>query len=381
MLRLRNVWLVLVVGLLSAGLLYAKDQATEKQLQQLKRDITKLQSWLQEAKGEHSTLEGSLRTTEVQIGQLVSQIAANTQEASDLEQRLSRLKQEQVKLQVQLDQQAGYLSKQIRSAYAMGRQEYLKVLLNQQEPDRVGRLLRYYDYINKMRTQQIEGYLATAKQLDLVQNEIITRSQTLQQVRVSLQQRRSELIAEQKNRQQVIQKLSQEISGKGTELQKLQADQKRLEELLSAVTEALVRLPAPKDALPFAQMRGKLPWPATGRILSSFGSKQFNNRLVSRGLLINVKEGDYVRSIHGGRVVFADWLRGFGFMLILDHGDGFMSLYGHNQTLNKEVGDWVHGGEVIATAGASGGQNRPSLYFEIRQAGKPLDPIGWVAKR
>lgn len=376
----------LLVSLLAANLTLAanpsaQEEVSEQQLKALRKDISKLQGWLTEARGEHSQLENRLRETEVQIGQLVSRIAENSNEAAELEQRLMRLRSEQRSLQTQLDQQAGYLRQQIRSAYAMGRQEYLKVLLNQQEPDRVARLLRYYDYINKKRAEQIEEYLGTARQLSVVQSEIITRGKTLEQVRRSLQNRRSELLAEQKKRQAVVKQLSQEIAGRGDELKKLLADQKRLEQLLEAVTEAIIKLPPPRDASPFPQMRGKLPWPIKGRVLSAYGSKQYNNRLTSHGMLIQAREGDAVRSIHGGRVVFADWLRGFGFMLIIDHGEGYMSLYGYNQTLNKQPGDWVHGGEVIATAGSTGGQQNNGLYFEIRSDGQPLDPISWIAGR
>ena len=378
--------ITLLLGLLVSSLALAanpstQEEVSEVQLKELRRDINKLQGWLKEARGEHSLLENSLRDTEVQIGQLVTRIADNSREASELEQRLSRLRNEQRSLQTQLDQQAGYLRQQIRSAYSMGRQEYLKVLLNQQKPDRVARLLRYYDFINKKRTEQIEQYLATARQLNVVQSEIITRSKTLEQVRYSLQNRRSELLVEQKKRQQVVKQLSQEIAGRGDELKTLEADQKRLEKLLAAVTEAIVKLPPPRDASPFPQMRGKLPWPIKGRVLSAYGSKQYNNRITSHGMLIQAKEGDAVRSVHGGRVVFADWLRGFGFMLIIDHGEGYMSLYGYNQTLSKQPGDWVHGGEIVATAGSTGGQQSNGLYFEIRSGGKPLDPIGWIARR
>lgn len=376
----------LLVSLLTGNLplaanALAQEEVSERQLKELRRDIDKLQGWLTEARGEHSVLENRLRDTEVQIGNLVTRIADNSREASELEQRLTRLRSEQRSLQAQLDQQAGYLRQQIRSAYSMGRQEYLKVLLNQQEPDRVARLLRYYDYINKKRTEQIEEYLSTARQLNVVQSEIITRGKTLEQVRRSLQERRNELLAEQKNRQQVVKQLSKEIAGRGNELKTLQADQKRLEKLLEAVTEAIVKLPPPRDASPFPQMRGKLPWPIKGRVLSAYGSKQYNNRLTSHGLLIQAREGEEVRSVHGGRVVFADWLRGFGFMLIIDHGDGYMSLYGYNQTLRKQPGDWVHGGEIVATAGSTGGQQNNGLYFEIRSGGQPLDPIGWIARR
>lgn len=374
------VFLFLCLGWANLGLAAQQQEASQAQLKKLQQDIKQLQGWLNTAKGEHSQLETQLQKIEQEISQLVTRIAGIVSEAQELEVRLKNLNQQKAKLQTQLNQQSDYLKQQIRSAYSVGRQEYLKVLLNQQQPDKLARLLRYYDYINKQRTQQIEKYLGTAKQLEIVQGEIISRSRTLEGVRKSLQDRRQELLAEQHNRQKLIAQLSQEIKGKGNELTKLQADQKRLEELLAAVNEAIEKLPPPKDAQPFGQMRGRLPWPLRGRILTAFGSKQFN-KVTSQGLVIQASEGAQVKAVHGGRVVFADWLRGFGFMLILDHGDGYMSLYGHNQTLLKQTGDWVQGGETLALAGSSGGQNRSGLYFAIRQQGKPQDPIGWVAKR
>ncbi|MFK7160314.1 peptidoglycan DD-metalloendopeptidase family protein [Marinospirillum sp. MEB164] len=360
---------------------WANEQATEAQLRQLRTDIQQLQSWLQEARGEQSQLQNALRQTESQISQLVTRIQANTQEAEQLQTRLRQLRVEQQELRLQMDQQATYLRQQIRAAYAMGRQEYLKVLLNQQEPDRVARLLRYYDYINRERTQRIEDYLALGRQLDQVRSEIVSRSQSLEGVRQSLQARRSELLSEQQQRQSLVEQLSQDIALRGSELEQMQADQRRLEELLEAVAEAIVRLPPPRDAQPFRQMRGQLPWPLEGRILSAFGSRQQDNRIVQRGLLIQANEGAEVKAIHGGRVVFSDWMRGFGFLMIIDHGDGYLSLYGHNQTLERQVGDWVNGGDVIARAGATGGQRRQALYFEIRQQGQPVDPISWIARR
>ncbi|SFC32419.1 Septal ring factor EnvC, activator of murein hydrolases AmiA and AmiB [Marinospirillum celere] len=377
----------LVIGILlgclftTGWVLANEEEVSEQQLRQLRQDISELQGWLTQARDQQSDLQNQLRQTETQISQLVTRIEANTREAQELESRMQRLRREQEELQEQLDQQAGFLRQQIRAAYSMGRQEYLKVLLNQQEPDRVARLLRYYDYINRERTERIEDYLRIARQLDQVESEIVTRGQALEGVRRSLQERRRELLAEQQGRQVLIARLSQEISGRDDELQQLQADQERLQELLDAVTEAIVKLPPPRDARPFPDMRGNLPWPIQGRVLSAFGSRQQDNRLVSRGLTIQADSGAEIKAVHGGRIVFADWLRGFGFMVIIDHGGGYMSLYGHNQTLRRQTGDWVNAGDVIATAGSTGGQTRNALYFEIRHRGQPVDPITWIARR
>lgn len=378
-----RIWLycLLLLCLLGAGAVQANDEeVSEEQLRQLRASITELQGWLNQARGEHSQLEQRLRQTETQIAELVGRIEANTREATQLERRLQTLRREQGELQEQLDQQSGFLRQQIRAAYAMGRQEYLKVMLNQQQPDRVARLLRYYDYINRERTERIESYLALGRQLDQVEQQILTENLALNEVRRSLQNRRNELVAEQQQRQRLVAELSREIAGADQQLSGMLEDQRRLEELLEAVTEAIINLPPPRDAQPFERMRGSLPWPVQGRILAAFGSRQGQGP-VSRGVVLQASEGAEVKAIHGGRVVFADWMRGYGFMLILDHQDGFLSIYGHNQRLQRQMGDWVNAGDVIATAGASGGQSRSALYFEIRRQGQPVDPVGWMARR
>ncbi|ODC04731.1 hypothetical protein BFW38_15540 [Terasakiispira papahanaumokuakeensis] len=372
---------LLLAALITAAPVWAQQEATQAQLDELKDKISDLQGWLKQAKGQRSDLEESLKKTETQIAHLVNQIQDNTEEARTLKQRLDALRQEQRELTAKREQQAEFLRKQIRAAYAMGRQEYLKVLLNQQSPDRVARLLRYYDYINRERTQRIEDYLATARQLDNVKSEILQRDQRLQAVRQDLQSRRQDLEAQQQERHQLVATLNQRIQGRGDQLSKMQADQARLEELLNAVTEAIVDLPPPRDAKPFPQMRGQLPWPLTGRITTAFGGHLMNGKVISHGWFIRAQEGTPVKAIHGGRVVFSDWIRGFGMVVIIDHGDGFMSLYGHNQSLRKSTGDWVHGGDIIATAGTSGGRSQSGLYFEIRKKGQPIDPISWITKR
>ena len=134
------------------------------------------------------------------------------------------------------------------------------------------------------------------------------------------------------------------------------------------------------DSEPFEDMRGRLPWPVNGDLLASFGSVRGGSGLPRQGALIAAATGQPVRAVHRGRVAYADWLRGFGLLLIVDHGDGFMSLYGHNETLVRDTGDWVESAEIIATAGDSGGYAEPSLYFEIRRDGKPVDPGRWWAE-
>jgi septal ring factor EnvC (AmiA/AmiB activator) len=171
------------------------------------------------------------------------------------------------------------------------------------------------------------------------------------------------------------------MSSESERLKKRQADRKRLEELLNEVETLISNSPRRNDERPFKDMRGKLDRPLPGPILAAFGNRNNGNKSRWEGWKIGTKEGTSVRSIHHGRVVFSDWLRGFGLLIIIDHGQGYLSLYAHNQTLQRDVGSWVNGGDTIATAGQSGGQDKPALYFEIRHNGKPQDPAVWLKRR
>ncbi|SEI51990.1 Septal ring factor EnvC, activator of murein hydrolases AmiA and AmiB [Allopseudospirillum japonicum] len=363
----------------------AVDQVSPEQLKALQQEINSLQGWLKTAEGQRSEHQEILAEAERDIGILLKQIQDHQDQQNQLNGQLDELQSRQTLLQRQRDQQALLLRRQIRAAYAMGRQEYLKVLLNQEAPDQLARVLRYYDYLNRERATRIESYLASARELRQVESEIIEKSQHLNAVTQSLRDQSAQLAQEQEKRQQALAALEQNIQNKGSELDKLLSDQVRLEKLLAAVEQAAQKIQPQPDNRPFRKMRGQLPWPLDTdqgvKVLQAFGSEQYNGKLRSRGLLLEANLGQAVRAVHSGRVVFSDWLRGFGLMVILDHGTGYMSLYGHNQTLLRDTGAWVHAGEVIATAGHTGGQKRTALYFEIRYKGRPTDPVSWVAKR
>ena len=187
--------------------------------------------------------------------------------------------------------------------------------------------------------------------------------------------------ASRKERKKVVRSLKAEIKSKGQQLDGLLADEQELKSLLQALTEALSDIPAaPGDHKPFAKLKGKLKWPTSGRRLKAYGESRRIGSLRWQGVVIAGKEGQEVKAVSHGRVAYADWLRGYGLLLIIDHGDGYMTLYGHNQSLFREVGDWVEKGEVIAAVGNSGGIDNHALYFEIRKDGKPTDPIRWCRR-
>lgn len=375
--------LILGLSVMPSGAVRAEEnqKVSAQQLRELNSRIKTLEQSLNQVKGAKAETQKKLQESEVSIAKLSKDIHHNLESSNKLKSQLQVLRVERIELSQKQAQQKDYLEKQIRAAYAMGRQEYLKVLLNQQQPDQVSRVLRYYDYINRQRSRHIDEYIATSKDKARVEKEITQKDFALGELRSKLEERSAKLEQEQKNREQLLASLDSEIKDKNTELDTLNQDRARLEKLLKEIEQAIVNIPVPKDSRPFNSMKGKLPWPIKGLVAHGYGSERIPGKLKRYGLEIRAKEGAPIKAIHSGRVVFADWLRGYGVLMIIDHGNGYMSLYGHNQALLKEQGDWVHAGENIATVGRSGGQSRSSLYFEIRQQGQTQDPIKWLGRR
>ncbi len=211
-----------------------------------------------------------------------------------------------------------------------------------------------------------------------LEQEISEEEQRLQQLFAKEEVEKQQLELAGEKRERIIAALNLQLQSKAQELEGLQANEKQLQSLLIELQDVLADIPLdPAANTPFSSRKGKLPWPATGRISASFGSTREVGKLRWDGVLIEAPEGREVRSVHYGRVAFADWLRGFGLLLIIDHGDGYMSLYGYNQSLFKETGEWVEAGEVIAQVGSSGGRSSTGVYFGIRHNGEPVDPKGW----
>ncbi|MFT6645796.1 MAG: septal ring factor EnvC (AmiA/AmiB activator), partial [Patiriisocius sp.] len=279
-----------------------------------------------------------------------------------------------------VDQQK-QIALQIRAAYEMGQQPYLKVLLNQQDPQKIERMMAYYSYITDARQAEITSYEETITQLANLGQLITEQNQSLLDQRVQLRTQQSGLLTARQGKQQVLVLLNQEIRSTGNELERRLADRQQLDDLLNRITASIANLASQTDTRPFAEMRGDLLLPVAGHVRQKFGARRYEGKLRWNGLLIEAKEGEPVHAIHYGRVVFSEWLRGFGLLMIVSHGNGYMSLYGHNQVLYRETGDWVAAGETIASVGNTGGQSDFGLYFEIRSAGKPFDPQLWCQTR
>ncbi len=392
---------------------------TRQQLDQAAKDVTELKKLLQQLQQEKSGVQADLKKTETEMGNLEQQVKDLQQELKKSEDEVQRLDGEKKKLQDARAEQQRLIGIQARAAYQSGQQEYVKLLLNQEHPEKFARTLTYYDYLSKARLEQLATFNETLRQLANVEQEITAQQTQLNEQKAALDGRREQLAAARQERQQALAKLNQDFSDRDKKLKARQQDQAELGKVLKTIEETLARqereareaeearkralaeqqrqlreqqasTPARKSSGtlvsstggnfggPFAKARGQLPWPVDGRLVASFGSARGgDSRAKWDGVLIGAAEGSAVRAVHGGRVVFADWLRGAGLLVILDHGNGYLSLYGHNQRLLKNAGDIVKAGESIATVGSSGGQETPALYFAIRQQGRPTDPAQW----
>lgn len=356
-------------------------EETQKQLKQLKQRINKLQNKLNQDRQQKNNTQKALQKTELELGNLYRRLEKTQRQLKDSKRQLGALRQKQQQLQTKKQSQQDKLAADLRTAYSTGRQEYIKLLLNLEQPEKVSRTLRYYDYIQRARLDRINQFNQTLTSLDETTAELIKTSNQLNQLKKDLEQENEKLSQIQKQRQQTIALLQQRISSQDQSIEQLKNNQNRLQSLLNEVQDALADLPANIGNIKFKKRKGKLQWPTSGTVKYRFGQNRAQGRLKWNGLFIKGKPGSPVRAIHPGRIIFADWLRGYGLLIIIDHGDGYMSLYGHNQSLFKETGDWVNGGDRISSLGNSGGQKHNGLYFEIRKNGKPTNPARWLAKR
>lgn len=380
--RRLSLLLGVALGMSLIGDLGAGERAEkEAELEQLRQRITALQRELEQERGRYDVLRKDLRRSERQIGTLSRKLRQLDADLQERGQRMGVLRKRAADLQQQVASQRHYLAAQIRTSYAMGRQEYMKILLNQENPATVGRVITYYDYLNKARAERIETLGNTLLELEQVRSEMEVETQRLRALRERQAQEKLELETSRAERARVLRQLKAQLEDKDLHLVGMQRDEQELKRLISALSEALDDIPAePGNRKPFATLKGKLKWPTSGPLLASFGSPRSLGKLSWQGVSIGAKTGQEVRAVSHGRVAFADWLRGYGLLMIIDHGEGYMSLYGHNQSLYKETGDWVETGEVIATVGDSGGQEKSALYFEIRKDGHPADPVRWCKR-
>lgn len=355
----------------------AERARTQEQLSALQADIEKRRTSVQRRQRRLSGVQQQLKDIERQIAEHSQTIERISRELTQNEQRITELETEQSRLQDLLAKQAQLLEDQIESAYRAGGHDFIQMLLNQQEPARIERVLTYYRYFNDARMAQIAELEETEQELLSTERDLAAQRNELEQRIAAQQRQRDELEASQGEQQQIADQLAREQQDDERRLTSMLQSEQELTELLAALETALAQQNIQLAGL--RNLRGQLQWPSEGSLRNSFG-QQRSGQVTWKGVVINVQAEQPVQAIADGRVLFADWLRGFGLVMVIDHGEGYMSLYGYNQSLAREVGEAVRRGDTIALTGQSGGQSRPGLYFEIRHQGNPVDPVVYIRR-
>lgn len=362
--------------------LYAEvsQERSERELAQVKSNINKINRWLERANKEKSGLTAALEQQERKIDALSKSIRHSN---AKIAVHAKALKKQETALKKQtqaLKKQRTFLVKQLQLAYLHGNQSQAKLLLNSDNPQELARDMHFFAYINTARNEKIEEFQTIINEIKDTERKIISEKKQLHDQRTTQKQNQLKLKKEQKSRQKVLAKLQANIKNNAQRLKKMRADQKRLENLLRELENAIVNIPVPDDAAPFYKQKAKLPWPIKGKILARFGSRLAQGKLKLNGISIGSQSNQAVKAVHSGRVIFSNWIRGFGLLIIVDHGNNYMSLYGNNKSLAKETGDWVRAGETLSYVGQSSAKTETGLYFEIRKNGKPLNPSRWLRK-
>ncbi|MDA3868586.1 MAG: peptidoglycan DD-metalloendopeptidase family protein [Gammaproteobacteria bacterium] len=357
-------------------------QAYQKKLSRLQQSIVNIQAHLKETQTHRGHTLTELQQLERNISANALTLKNTETKINTLSTHIAQLRKELDLLARRLEKQRFILAEQLRSAYSMGARQSMKMLLNQQDPAEIGRIQAYYSYLNRARESEIQSFIQSI-QTQQQQKEELSRSLASQKTARTARKNQHRALQKQRlQRNQLLAQLDKKINNQEQTLLGLESSRNKIEELLRNLGQLLADIPAaPGSSKPFNKQKGKLPWPVGGPFLAQYGQSRHQGDLKWKGVLISAPYGTPVRAISHGRIAFSDWLQGYGFIIIVDHSQGYMSLYGHNETLLKQTGDWVAAGETLATTGDSGGQPKPGLYFEIRERGKPINPTGWCTHK
>lgn len=364
--------LLCIIGIVCCSSAFAQQ---EKQLEDIQRQIKQKQRNLESQLAQAKTLQQALKKAELMIASTAKSLNKTQAELSQNTEQQKTLIKQQTSLKQQQKRQQVLLSKQIRSAYMAGDSDYAQMLLNQDDAVKFERAITYYQYLNKARQTEIERFRALVSQLERVNQDLVETQSQLKILEDTQKQQNIELTSQQLARKTTLQKIESSIDSEAARIEQLQFNEQTL---LKAIEEAQ-RLASlkPAELQGLAKLKGLLLKPTKGRLRKLFGNRR-QGQVRWKGILINGNAGNPVRAVHYGKVLYADWLRGFGLVTVIDHGQGYMSLYGHNQALLKDAGETVDAGETIALVGQSGGQTSPNLYFEIRHKGKAINPSVWL---
>jgi len=350
-----------------------------KELSGLKVKIKQTSKAVHDLKAHKQSLHVELKKIETQYGASVSQLASLELKINELKQALDKNRQQRNAKQKEIKSQKQGLETQVKAAYGMGKNEKLKLMLNQQDPSLSGRVMVYYDYLNKSRLKKISVINQDLLVLSRLEQQSRQDAALLEQKFSEKKQGQSVLLQAKAERKAVLAKIKRQFQSKKQQLTQFKRSEKKLASLIEMLEQAGDDFPFDEGVVKeFVKLKGALPWPVKGRLVKKFGARRSDSRW--DGVLIKAKEGQEVRAVTRGQVVYADWLRGYGLLTIIKHDKGFMTLYAFNQSLYKAKGDWVEAGTVISTVGLSGGRLDAGLYFGIRKKGKPVNPVKWCRK-
>jgi septal ring factor EnvC (AmiA/AmiB activator) len=372
--------LIALMALPAARLDAAATAKTEAELRSLREKIDRITQQVSRDALERDRLSGSLKSAELSVGQARAELTRASRDYADRSARRAGLALERQQQQQSLLNQRAALAAQLRVAYMIGREEPLKLLLNQQDPLHSGRLFAYYGYFGRARAGQISAIETQVQRLDALDIALGQQQTELASIKAAQQQQLLQFERARNDRQLVLASLTAAALTREQSLARLKSQQADLEGLLQQLNRGLKSVAPPDNATAFGRSRGALSWPVAGQVTAKYGDNRASG-VKWEGVVIATERDAPVKAVAAGRVVYADWLPGLGLLAIVDHGEGYLSLYGHNDRLLKAVGEPVEAGEPIAAAGDTGGRAAPELYFEIRRGGRPVDPAPWFRTR
>jgi septal ring factor EnvC (AmiA/AmiB activator) len=364
------------------------------QLQELRGRIDRLQRQLAESEGSKSEAVDALKASEQAISNANRKLFQLGERARGAKGAMGRLESQRARAEANAQSQQELLAKLLYQQYLAGQPEPLRVLLNRQSPDEIARQMHYLGYVTRARAELIDSLRRDLADIDRLSRELQDKSQEVARLRDEQAAQMRQLEQERESRARVLDQVSHEIEQQRREIGSLKRNEERLAKLVDRLAKEIAKAPvreparvrneqlpdaAQNSAASFRELKGRLRLPVVGELASRFGTARPDGGPSWKGLFIAARDGQEVRAVAAGRVVYADWLRGFGNLIILDHGGGYMSLYGNNDSVYRQVGDTVKAGDPIAAVGATGGNTQTGLYFELRFQGKPFDPLSWVS--
>jgi len=376
--RLSIVWLFLNLGLI--GSLSASEETdVENELSALRETLKNIETTWRASRTALTETELALSKADAAVSRQVTELRRTQQREAETQTQIDLLMGHKGELIRQRDEELLQVKQHIRAAARMGATSPLKVMLNQEDPNSVARVARYFGYFAEARLESTRALEATLAELADSEVQLQEETKALAEQRELARVQRDELQKKRSDARAIVARYTAEFDSIDTRLSQLRANEQDLIDLLESLRASIFDIGQPNEVVPFASRKGQLALPLEGPLIKRFGELRPEGRVKWTGVLIEAELGTPVKAIHYGRVVFADWLRGFGLLMIISHDNGYMSLYGHNQVLLVEPGEWVNPGQIIGETGTSGGQPLPTTYFEIRAAGQPIDPMLWCA--